>query len=70
MAHDPRIFVGAQQTTNGNGHVLHAFSANSPQLTQLLAVATSSGLRELTTSEYAAWDAGNHTHKSVEAAGR
>jgi hypothetical protein len=70
MAHDPRIFVGAQQTTNGNGHVMHQFSANCPQLTQMLAVAAANGMREFTTGEYAAWDTGDRTFKAIQAHGR
>jgi hypothetical protein len=67
MAHDPRIFVGPQMTTNGTGHLLHVISANSPSLPAILQQTT---LRELTTSEYAAWDSGDRTHKAIEAHGR
>ena len=70
MAHDPRIFVGQQQAPHNDGHQLHTFSANCPQLTQILAVATANGMRELTTAEYAAWDSGDRTHKAIEAHGR
>ena len=70
MAHDPRIFVGAQMAPDKTGHQLHLFSANCPQLPQILAVATSTGMRELTTAEYAAWDSGDRTHKAIEAHGR
>ena len=70
MAHDPRIFVGPQQTTNGNGHVLHIFGANSNGLAAALAQAQVGLLRELTTVEYAAWDGGDRTHKDIEAHGR
>ena len=66
MAHDPRVFVGPQQTANGTGHQLHFVSGNSPALPGIL----QQGLRELSASEYAAWDGGNHMFRDVEARGR
>jgi hypothetical protein len=54
-------------TTNGTGHLLHVISANSPSLPAILQQTTR---RELTTSEYAAWDSGDRTHKAIEAHGR
>lgn len=70
MAHDPRVFVGPQMTTNGNGHVLHAFSANSNGVNAAIALAATGAMRELTAGEYAAWDSGDRTHKAIEAHGR
>jgi hypothetical protein len=66
MAHDPRVFVGPQQSPDGSGHLLHVISANSPHLGGIV----QQGLRELTAAEYAAWDSGDRTHKAIEAHGR
>ena len=70
MAHDPRIFIGQQQAPHGDGHQLHIYSANSNGITAALAQAKQGLLVELTTVEYAAWDAGDRTHKAIEAHGR
>lgn len=69
MAHDPRIFVGPQQSPDGTGHQLHCYPQNSQYAAVMAANATSYGLRELTAAEYTAWDAGNHTFSAIQSHG-